>query len=187
MDRRPDSEAERRSQEDADRWSYDSSPYPTVVATLEGCGPGPFQSALELGGALGVFTELLAPRCRRLTRIDVAATAAAMARSRLVGFPHVEVLRGSIPDAIPECDYDLVVASEILYYLPAEDFERTLAVIRARLIPGGRLVAVHWRPEESERPFLAAEIHARLRDDPWLEPLHGEQAPDHLLDVLERR
>ena len=178
---------EQISQADADRWSYDSSPYPTVVATLEGCGPGPFVSALELGGAIGVFTELLAPRCERLTRIDVAATAAAMARRRLAEFPGVDVVRGSIPDAIPDREYDLVVASEILYYLPAEDFERTLAVIRARLMPGGRLVAVHWRIDESERPLMAGEVHARLRDDPWLESLHAEQAADHLLDVLERR
>lgn len=175
------------AQADADRWSYDSSPYATVVATLEGCGPGPFTSALELGGAIGVFTELLAPRCERLTRIDVAATAAAMARRRLVDFPGVDVVRGTIPDAIPQRDYDLVVASEILYYLPVEDFERTLAVIRARLVPGGRLVAVHWRPAESERPFHAEDIHARLRDDPWLQSLHAEQAQEHLLDVLERR
>ncbi len=156
-------------------------------ATLQGCGPGPFWSALELGGEIGALTELLAPRCERLTRVDVAATAAAMARRRLTDFPGIEMVRGAIPDAIPEREYDLVVAAEILHYLAATDFERTLAVIRARLVPGGRLVAVHSRPEDSARPFTAGELHARLRDDPWLESLHVAQAPNQLLDVLERR
>jgi cyclopropane fatty-acyl-phospholipid synthase-like methyltransferase len=156
-------------------------------ATLEGCGLGPFKSALELGGAIGEFTELLAPRCERLTRIDVSATAAAMARRRLVDFPRVEVVRGAIPDAIPDREYDLVVASEILYFLSADEFERTLATVRSRLLTGGRLVAVHWRTEESDRLLAAGDVHARLRDDPWLEPLHAEHTPGYMLDVLERR
>jgi predicted TPR repeat methyltransferase len=156
-------------------------------AALEGCGIGPFKNALELGGAIGEFTERLAPRCEQLTRIDVSATAAAMARRRLIDFPRVEVVRGAIPEAIPDRGYDLVVASEILYFLDTDAFERTLATIRARLVTGGRLVAVHWRAEESDRLFAAGDVHARLRDDPWLEPLHAEQTAGYMLDVLERR
>lgn len=180
---------EQRYRDDSDPWSYEDSPYEQAkyAATLEACGPGPFSSALELGGSIGVFTELLAPRCERLTTIDVARTAAAMARRRLADFPGVEVLRGVIPDDVPERDYELVVASEILYYLSGDGFERTLAMIRARLVPGGRLVAVHWRPGGPERPFTGGEVHARLRDDPWLTSVRGEQAPGYLLDVLERR
>jgi predicted TPR repeat methyltransferase len=166
---------------------YESAPFELVEGALQACGPGPFASALELGGSIGVFTELLAPRCNRLTRVDVAATAAAMARRRLTGLPGVEVVRGAIPEAIPEREYDLVVASEILYYLAADDFERTLALIRARLVSGGRLVAMHWRPDESERPFTAGEVHERLRDDPWLESVAAVQGPGYLLDALDRR
>ena len=174
---------------DGGSWSYDDSPYEqaTYAATLEACGPGPFVCALELGGSIGVFTEMLAPRCEALTTIDVSRTAAAMAKRRLADVPDVRMLRGPIPDTIPEEAYDLVVASEILYHLGAEDLERTLAVIRARLVPGGRLVAVHWRPAEPERLVSDARVHARLRDDPWLVRVHGERTPTYLLDVLERR
>jgi SAM-dependent methyltransferase len=180
---------EQRYRDEGDPWSYEESPYEQAKyqATLEACGPGPFHSALELGGSIGVFTELLAPRCEHLTTIDVARTAAEMARRRVADLSGVEVLRGAIPADIPDREYDLVVASEILYYLEEGDFERTLAVLRARLIPGGRLVAVHWRPPGSERPFTGAEVHARLREDPWLISLRAEQAPGYLLDVLERQ
>ena len=180
---------ERRYREDSDPWSYEDSPYEQAkyAATLEACGPGPFVSALELGGSIGVFTEMLAPRCERLTTVDVARTAAEMARRRLADFSGVEVLRGVIPQDIPEIAYDLVVASEILYYLTAEAFEQTLAVIRSRLVTGGRLVAVHWRPGGPERPLTGGAVHARLRDAPWLTSVRGERAPGYLLDVLERR
>ncbi len=148
---------------------------------------GPFANALELGGSIGVFTEMLAPRCEALTTIDVARTAAAMARRRLADFPRVRVIRGAIPDAVPDEQFDLIVASEILYYLTPDGLDRTLALIRSRLVSGGRLVAVHWRPHGPERPFTAAEVHARLCDDPWLALVHSDAAGIYLLDVLERR
>jgi SAM-dependent methyltransferase len=180
---------EQRYRNEADPWSYEDSPYEHAKyeATLEACGPGPFGCALELGGSIGVFTERLAPRCEHLIMIDVSLTAAAMARRRVADLPGAYVLQGSIPDDIPELDYDLVVASEILYYLEEDCLARTLAVIRARLVPGGRLVAVHWRPAGPERPFTGGEVHSRLRDDPWLRSVRAEQAPGYLLDVLERR
>ena len=182
-------DSEPRNRRAPARWSDDGGPYDqaTAAAMLDACGPGPFASALELGGPIGAFTELLAQRCATLTRIDISATAASMARRRLADLANVEVLRGPIPDAIPERKYDLVVASDILYYLPPADFERTLAVVGSRLVADGRLVAVHWPPEESERPFTADEVHARLRDVPWLEPVRAEQNPDFLIDLLKRR
>lgn len=180
---------EQRYREDPDPWCYADSPYEHAKyeATLEACGPGPFASALELGGSIGVFTEMLAPRCETLITIDASSTAVAMARRRLARLPGIEVIRGAIPDAIPEREYDLVVTSEILYYLTAQGLERTLALIGARLITGGRLVAVHWRPAGPERPLTAAEVHARLSTDPWLASVRSEQAAVYLLDVLERR
>ncbi|HET9094651.1 MAG TPA: SAM-dependent methyltransferase [Solirubrobacteraceae bacterium] len=180
---------EQRYRTDPDPWSYEDSAYEHAKyeVTLEACGPGPFASAIELGGSIGVFTELLAPRCERLTTIDVSRTAATMAGRRLARFPGVDVLCGSIPDDVPSRTYDLVVASEILYYLDEDAFERTLAVIRARLRRGGRLVAVHFRPGGPERPFTGGQVHARLREDPWLRSVRGERAPGYLLDVLERR
>ena len=61
---------------DPDPWGYTHSAYERdkYAATLEACGPGPFAHALELGGSIGVFSALLAPRCRALTTIDAAPT-----------------------------------------------------------------------------------------------------------------
>ena len=62
-----------RYRADPDPWRYRSSAYERTkyAATLEACGPGPFESALELGGSIGVFSAQLASRCRALATIEV--------------------------------------------------------------------------------------------------------------------
>jgi cyclopropane fatty-acyl-phospholipid synthase-like methyltransferase len=179
---------EARYRLDPDPWGYTTSEYERdkYEATLAACGGGPFADALELGASIGVFTELLAPRCERLTTIDGAPTAVASARRRLAGMPHVDVIVGEIPDAVPIRRYDLVVASEILYYLSAPTLARTLARLETTIIPGGRVVATHWRPAGPERPFDADQVHAILREQSWLELISRDGSDDYRLDVLER-
>lgn len=182
-------EFEARYRADPDPWSYHSSHYERAkyAATLDACGHGPaVDSALELGGSVGVFSELLAPRCRTLTTIDAAPTAVTIARARLAGRPHVQVILGEIPEAIPPARFDLVVASEILYYLSPRALTRTLARLRGCLVAGGRVVAVHWRPPGPERPFSAEEVHACLHEQTWLRSVRSGSTPDYLLDILER-
>lgn len=173
---------------DSDPWRYRSSTYERrkYEATLAACGPGPFQSALELGASIGVFSAMLVPHCASLITIDAAPTAVRAARARLVAEPAAEILLGEIPAAIPVCDYDLVVASEILYYLWPGQLEATLDCLALRMPTGARLVTVHWRPPGPERPFSAEQVHAAVRAQPWLTPLTASPTPDYLLDVLER-
>jgi SAM-dependent methyltransferase len=182
-------EFERCYQRDADPWDYGSSEYERAKydATLVACGPGPFRSALELGGSIGVFSARLAQRCDALTTIDGSPTAVAAARIRLAGFPRADAVLGEIPGAIGPGDHDLVLASEILYYLDDVALAATLERLADVLIAGGRMVAVHWRPPGPERPQTAAAVHAQLRALPWLRPIADRSTPDYLLDVLERR
>jgi hypothetical protein len=174
---------------DPDPWAYRSSPYEQAkyAATLAACGPGPFDNALELGGSIGVFSARLAPRCRRLTTIDYSPTAVRRARAALAQHRQARALLGAIPEDLPEGDFDLVVASETLYYLDASALEQTLGVLEARTVPGARLVCVHWRPSGAERPLTAAHVHDEVRRRPWVRRLTTECRPEYLLDVLERR
>ncbi len=179
---------EARYRADPDPWRYQSSPYERekYAATLAACGPGPFASALELGASIGVFSAQLAPRCRVLTTIDGAPSAVAAARLRVRDRRGVSVILGKIPEDIPRRPYDLVVASEILYYLSPARLEATLAVLRQGLARGARVVAVHWCPAGPERPFTARQIHAKLRDLPWLQQRESRPTPEYLLNTLER-
>ena len=129
------SDFEERYRTDPDPWSYATSAYERekYAATLAACGNPPFGSALELGSSIGIFSALLAPHCRSLVTIDGAPTAVSAARERLAGFETVQTILGTIPDAIPDGSYDLVVASEILYYLQPAALTGTLDVLRDRM------------------------------------------------------
>ena len=189
MSRMTLSDFEARYQADPDPWGYATSAYERdkYAATLAACGPGPFALALELGASIGVFSAMLAPRCRRLTTIDAAPTAVEAARRRLADTRGVQILEGKIPGAIPDGSYDLVVVSEILYYLTAGELEATLVRLQDQTRSGARLVAVHWRPDGPERPLTADEVHTTLRREPWLRAVAGADTDDYRLDVLVRR
>jgi len=182
-------EFEARYRADPDPWGYTTSDYERrkYEATLAACGDGPFSAALELGGSIGVFSELLAPRCRRLMTIDAAPTAVASARRRLASFPNAHALVGSIPGGLPAHDFDLAVAAEILYYMSISELSATLTWLRSHMPPGARLVAVHWRQPGPERPLGAGRVHRLLHEQPWLGSLRSGTTDDYLLDVLERR
>jgi cyclopropane fatty-acyl-phospholipid synthase-like methyltransferase len=180
---------EAQYRDDPDPWGYRSSAYERTKydATLAACGPGPFENALELGGSIGVFSVRLAPRCRRLTTIDYSPTAVRRAQAALAAHRNARAVLGSIPEDLPDERFDLVVASETLYYLDAATLARTFAALEALTAPGARMVCVHWRPAGPERPLTAAQVHDEVRRQPWLRRLTSECRPEYLLDVLERR
>ncbi len=179
---------DQRYRDEGDPWGYRSSAYEREKyrATLAACGPGPFSAALELAGSIGVFSAMLAPRCERLTTIDFSEAAVAQARRELAGLPQATALWAEIPGGIPDGPYDLIVASEILYYLEPDALAATLARLETLLASGGRLVVVHWRPAGPERPFTAAQVHDRVLALDWLVLSADASTPDYLLSVLER-
>ena len=179
---------EARYRADPDPWDYTGSDYERrkYAATLAACADGPFACALELGGSIGVFSALLAPRCEHLVTIDVAPTAVRQARDRLASLPHATAIVGSIPSDVPAGPYDLIVASEILYYLSDDQLAGTLAMFERELTAGGSLVAVHWRPPGPERPRDAAQAHAALGRLPVISRVRSASTDDYLLEVFRR-
>jgi SAM-dependent methyltransferase len=179
---------EARYRSDPDPWRYLVSEYERrkYAATLAACGPGPFACALELGGSIGVFSAMLAPRCERLVTVDVSPTAVAQARPRLAEHAAADPIVGAIPAAVPRLPFDLVVASEILYYLSDDELAGTLSMLQRCMVAGARLVAVHWRPRGPERPRDAEEAHAAVANAPRLTRVQRAGTDDYLLEVFRR-
>lgn len=179
---------EGRYRADPDPWEYRSSVYEQAkyAATLEACGVGPFKSALELGGSIGVFSAHLAPRCDALVTIDFSPSAVRAAQAELAPYPHAQAVLGQIPKDLPPGSFDLVVASEVLYYLDERSLAVTLDAIERRLSRGGRLFCVHWRTPGPERPVSADRVHALIRQLPWLRPVIDGSRAEYLLEALER-
>src|SRR6185437_9216888 len=156
-------------------------------AVLAACGEGPFASVVDLGAGLGVLAAALAPRSRRLLALDAAPTAVAAAAERLAPWPHAEARVAALAADLPAARFDLVVASEILYYLAAGDFEATLEWLDRALAPGGRVVAVHWLGDADDLHRSADDVHDALARRPRLTPVATTRASTYRLDVLAAR
>ncbi|WKZ86471.1 nodulation S family protein [Ralstonia pickettii] len=142
------------------RW-YEQRKRAIVVASL----PHPrFQRVFEPGCSIGELSAELALRCDELIACDSQPTAVATARARLRDFPHARVEHWTIPNDWPRATFDLIVVSELGYYFDDTDWTHTARCFAASLRRGGALVAVHWRPDFTERRLDSHTTHRRLAD-----------------------
>ncbi|MDQ6648854.1 MAG: class I SAM-dependent methyltransferase [Actinomycetota bacterium] len=158
-----------------DRW-YEQRKYALTLAAL----PAPaYDRGLEIGCSIGVLTAALAARCGSMVAIDASAAALDIARRRVPAA--VRLLQGSVPDDWPAGTYDLVVLSEVGYYLDAADLTRLLDLVERDLGTDGTVVACHWRHPVEDYPLGGDEVHAALARWPRVSRVEEE---DFLLDVL---
>lgn len=162
-----------------DRWYEERKRALTLAALPE----QRYRDVLEVGCGIGVLTEELAPRADHLLAVDVSTAAVERARRRLAGLPHVHVQVADVADAVPAGSFDLVVLSEVGYYLDRPTLDRVLADLRARLAPGGTLLVCHWRHPVDAYPLSGDEVHRVLRRTTDLTLLAEHREKDLLLDV----
>ena len=131
-----------------ERW-YDRRKHAITVAMLP-CQT--YRHAFEPGCSIGVLTEMLCARCGHVTATDVvpAALDTTVRRLQRTGVLDRVSLRSlSLDDEWPDGDIDLVVLSEVAYYLSAERLHLVLnrgargcqRAIGLRCVRGGRLTA----------------------------------------------
>ena len=161
---------------------YERRKYALTIAALPA---GHYRRAFEPGCAIGVLTAQLVQRCDALLAWDGVPRALEQARQRVVD-PRVRFELARVPSQWPPGRFDLVLCSELLYFLAAGD--RTTFRDRAvqSLDPGGHLVAVHWRHAFAEAPSNGDEVHAELEATPGLERLVHHVERDFRLDVWRR-
>jgi SAM-dependent methyltransferase len=99
----------------------------------------------------------------------------------------VSVQTGTLPDDLPPGPADLVVFSEVLYYLDDQQLRATLDRSIAALRPGGHLLAVDWLPWAPEAPRNGDDVHRTLVARPELRVLVEHRDERFILHVLERR
>jgi hypothetical protein len=146
-----------------DPWGYDSSAYESekYAATLAALPPRVLGATLELACANGAFTALLAERCESVLAVDFSRHALEHAATR--GLPaNVELRAARIPDETPSGDWDLIVCSEILYYLKPEELLRTVRWLASQLELGACVLAVSWRGHGRDEPMLGDDVHDLL-------------------------
>ena len=170
---------------DPDPWRFARSDYERdkYAATLAALPRARYASALEVGCSIGVFTRQLAGRCEALLSLDVAETALERARERCADRPHVRFERRRVPDEWPEGRFDLVLLSEVVYYLDRDDVRRLAARVDAAAAPGCDILLVHWLGE-THYPLTGDEATARFVAASAAEPIGGRRETAYRLDVL---
>ena len=136
---------EAKFQQDIDPWDYAHSPFEAHKrrVLLRAVGARQFGRGLELACAIGETTRFLAPRCLRLLALDSSETALREAKRRTAALHNVTLTRAILPRDVPSGPFDLIAASEILYYLQPNDLRLLLLEIERATSPGGRVVVLH--------------------------------------------
>ena len=102
--------------DNADPWNFAESNYEQdkFTATRAALSRPRYKGAFELGCGNGQLARHLAPLCDTYTGMDAVEVAVETARRTL---PQACFLQGFYPCALPKYAFDLLILSEILYFL----------------------------------------------------------------------
>ena len=176
-----------------DPWKFASSPYEAAkyAATLAALPRPSYASAFEAGCSIGILTAQLAARCGRLLSVDISELALRAARERCAALDNVRFEQRTLPGEFPGGPFDVIVVSEVGYYLAMPDLLKLRDLAIRQLAPAGHLLLVHWTPEVHDYPLTGDEVHeaflevARSEGGP-LRHLSGRKEEKYRLDLFER-
>lgn len=178
---------ERLYRNDPDPWHFTTSAYEQekYSASLRALGDRHCAAGLEVGCSIGVLTERLAARCDTLLGIDIVPEALAAARARCASLQQVRFELMQVPDRFPEGRFDLIVLSEMLYFLTPADIARLAARVEGAIAAPGVVLLVNYTGttddpctgDQAAVNFITASAGLRRT-------LH-RRAPTYRIDVLE--
>lgn len=186
---RPPTHFERLYQSNPDPWGFETSTYENdkYRRTLDALGDRRFSSGLEIGCSIGVLTRMLAQHCDTVLGLDIVEQPLRAARLRCADQPHVRFQRMQIPASWPKGRFDLIVFSEVLYFLSGADIDICVDRVLSCLLPGGAVVLVNWLGRTDDpTPGNAAAEHFITKSSETLTATSRYRNENYRLDVLER-
>lgn len=150
---------------DPDPWKFKTRWYEARkrAVTLACLPQARYRAGYEPGCANGELSAALAERCDRLVVSDGSAEAVQLARQRLASLPHVEVRHAWVPGEWPSESFDLLVLSELGYFLEADPMAALAARARTLFDAGATVLACHWRrPPRQAGELTGDQVHAVL-------------------------
>jgi SAM-dependent methyltransferase len=180
---------ERLYANDKDPWCFESSSYERskYAATLETLKGHRLGAVFEVGCSIGILTRMLAPNCASLLAVDVSRIALERARYNCRTLGNVKIARMRVPAQWPAARFDLILLSEVLYFLSPEEIRTTARKALGSLSSGGKILLVNWLGEtdypcggdEATSVFLSA-AGERIRI------VEQRRNPDYRLELLRR-
>lgn len=172
---------------DPDPWDFETSFYERekradTITALQGRY---FRDALEIGCATGVLTRELASECDRITGMDVSDRALSIAKDKLRNCPNIDLRQGEIPGEWPAGSFDLIVFSEVLYFLEPAEIRDTSKRASQSLAANGVILLVNWIGETNLSLDGHEVVHLFTAAGDW-KRTGLMKAPRFRIDRLER-
>ena len=123
-----------------------------------------------------------------MTATDVAPAALRSAQQRLddIGRRNqVVLLQQSLDEAWPSGPFDLMVLSEVGYYLAPEALRSTLDRECPRLTAGATVVAAHWRHRVDDYLMTGDRVNEIVAETAGLHPVASYRDADVVIDVFD--
>ncbi|RMB58910.1 SAM-dependent methyltransferase [Tessaracoccus antarcticus] len=170
--------------EHPDPWQVRSSWYEARKRSMTLAAlPRPrYRRAVELGCSVGALTSELAGRADHVLAVDESAAALRSAAAALADLPHVQTKRLRVPEELDAVDADLVVISEVGYFLSPlrlRDLARRVADSGC-----GTVLACHWRHEIVGWPLDGPAVHTILRETLRMPSVVRVEDVDFVLEVF---
>ena len=118
-----------------------------------------YGSVYEAGCGTGHVSAALAARCGRLLASDASGVAVDIASRSLSGVANVSVEQHRLPDDWPQQRFDLVVLSELLYFVERDERLRIARSVRDSLGDSGVAIACNWRHIIDGRGITGVQAH----------------------------
>lgn len=144
-----------------DPWNFETSEYEAkkYAVTIASLPKDHYENVLEIGCSIGVLTQLLAQKSEHLLATDISEKALDLAKKRCDNLENVTFKKLNFQNELPEDEYDLIMVSEVAYYLSQNDWETAVGNLFDRLKIDGNIVLVHWLPEVHDYPQTGDEVH----------------------------
>ena len=180
---------------DIDPWDFRTSDYERdkYAATLDALPRPRYARALEVGCSIGELTRRLRGRADEILGLDVSEVAIAEARRVHGDLRGLDFAVLEVPRDWPDGAFDLIVLSEVLYFLEPGEIDALAARVVGTLSPGGHCVSVCWTGANDltlDGDGAAERFLAGVRDiasDGAIGTVLARRAPRYRLDLLRRR
>ena len=173
-----------------DPWNFETSVYEKAkyLVSMQALDKIMYKNVFEVGCSIGILSEMLAIRTENLLAVDASEAPLAKARHRLMKYPNVVIEKMNVPAEFITTPSDLIVLSEVAYYLNNDDLKILREKTIQQLEKGGQLLMVHWTPFVHDYPQTGDRVHEYFLEleNKELKHLLHQRYETYRLDLFEK-
>jgi 2-polyprenyl-3-methyl-5-hydroxy-6-metoxy-1,4-benzoquinol methylase len=154
--------------ETEDPWDFATSTYESAkrAATIAALPDREFRAILEIGCSTGYLSQALSQKGYQVLALDVSAVAVGRASSRVGDGARICFRQAEVPEDWPPGAFDLIVFSEVLYFMTVEEIRSCAVLAHNSLSSDGICLLVNWTGQtdlpitgrKAASIFLASEL-----------------------------